>query len=123
MLTQGKGSGVENGYNWGIYNVLDGKYAEAVSNFGGEATYNKALAQMLNGSAESAIKTINESKEKESAQGFYLKAIANARLDKVGEMASNLKSAIDKDSAMKTKAANDKEFYKYKEDAAFTSLM
>ncbi|MBU2019340.1 MAG: hypothetical protein KJ941_06825 [Bacteroidetes bacterium] len=123
LLAQGKGSGAENGYNFGIYNVLDGKYAEAVSNFGSEPSYNKALATMLNGSPEAAIKTINESVDKETARGYYLKAIANARLNKAGEMASNLKTAIDKDSSMKAKAAKDMEFFKFREDSAFIALL
>lgn len=123
LFAQGKGAGAENGYNFGIYNILDGKYAEAISNFGSGASYNLALATMLNGSPESAIKTINESKDKESARGYYLKAIANARLDKAGEMAANLKNAIDKDSSMKAKAAKDMEFFKFREDSTFIALL
>ncbi|MCT4561416.1 MAG: tetratricopeptide repeat protein [Crocinitomicaceae bacterium] len=122
LLAQGKGSGAENGYNWAILNILDGKYAEAVSNAGGDASFNKALAQMLNGSAETAIKTINQSADKESAQGYYLKAIACARLDKAAEAAAILKNAISKDSAWKAKAAKDREFLKYAEESSFTAL-
>jgi len=123
LLAQGKGAGAENGYNLGILSILDGKYAAAISNFGSEATYNKALAQILNGSPETAIKTLNESKDKESAQGYYLKAIAYARLDKAAEMAANLKNAIAKDASYKAKAAEDKEFLKYAEDETFKSLI
>ena len=123
LFTQGKGAGSENGYNWGIINVLKGKYAEAVSNFGSDNTYNKALAQLLNGSAETAIKTINLSADKESAQGYYLKAIASARLNKDGEAVMNLKNAIAKDASYKAKAAKDKEFHKMKENSDFLSLL
>ncbi len=123
LLKQGKGSGSENSYNMGILNILDGKYAEAVTNFGSENTFNKALAQLLNESFEASVRTINGSADKESAQGYYLKAIAAARQDNAADAVSNLKSAIEKDGAMKEKAASDKEFLKMAEDANFTSLM
>ncbi|MFA7273309.1 MAG: hypothetical protein WC044_05535 [Crocinitomicaceae bacterium] len=122
LLLQGKGSGAENTYNMGIINVYEGKYAEAVSNFGAGDTYNKALAQILNGNAAGGIATINASADKESAQGYYLKAVASARQDKVSDVISNLQSSIAKDSAMKAKAKKDMEFLKFAENTAFTAL-
>lgn len=123
LLSQGKGSGAENSYNWGILNIYDGKYAEAVTNFGSENTFNKALAQLLNEQYEAAVRTINSSSDKESGQGFYLKAIAGARQEKAGDAISNLKSAIDKDAAWKAKAKKDKEFLMFAENSNFKSLI
>ena len=116
----GWGKGNEVNYNKGIIAIQNGKYADAVSNFGSENTFNKALAQLENGNADGAIKTIDASNEKESGQGYYLKAIANARMDKLDATVSNLKSAIAKDSNLKAKAAKDREFLKYEDNAALS---
>jgi tetratricopeptide (TPR) repeat protein len=123
LLMQAKGAGSEVTYNTGILNVQDGKYADAVSNLGAENTYNKALAQLLNGDAAAAIKTIDASVDKESAQGFYLKAIAAARQNKMENTVSNLKSAFAKDGSLKAKAAKDMEFLKYMKESAFSGLV
>jgi len=110
-------------YNKGILNIQDGDYASAVSNLGSDATFNKGLAQLLNGSPAETDKTINNSPDAESAQGFYLKAIAAARQDKLDLIVSNLKSCFAKDGAWKSKAAKDREFLKYAENAAFTGIV
>jgi outer membrane protein OmpA-like peptidoglycan-associated protein len=122
LLAQGKGSGAENNYNNGILNIKEGKYAEAVSNFGSNDTYNKGLAQILNGNAAGGITTINNSPDKETAQGYYLKAVAAARQDKIADVTSNLTKAIALDSSYKAKAKKDREFLKYAENAAFSAL-
>ena len=123
LLGQAKGAGQEVSYNWGILNIQDGKYADAVTNFGSEASFNKALAQLLNDSNAEAVKTINASADKESAQGYYLKAIADARDNKIDGVVSNLKSAFAKDGSLKAKALNDREFLKFAENAAFTGIV
>lgn len=123
LLGQAKGAGSEVSYNWGILNIQDGKYADAVGNFGSEASFNKALAQLLNGSAGDAIKTVDASKDKESAQGYYLKAVASARENKVDAVVSNLKNSFGKDGAWKAKAAKDREFLKFAENAAFSGIV
>ena len=123
LLGQAKGAGSEVNYNTGILHVQNGKYADAVSSFGSDNSFNKALAQMLNGDAAAAVKTVDASADKESAQGFYLKAVAAARQDNVDSVVSNLKSAFGKDGSMKTKALNDREFLKYAENASFTGTV
>ena len=116
------GSASETSYNKGVLNIQDGDYGDAVSNLG-DASYNKALAQLLNGNASAAVSTINNSVDKESAQGYYLKAIAAARQDQLNEIVSNLKSAIAKDGSYKAKAMKDMEFHKYAENAAFSAIV
>ena len=123
LLGQAKGAGQEVSYNWGICNIQDGKYADAVSKFGSEASFNKALAQLLNDSNAEAVKTINASADQESAQGYYLKAIADARDNKIDGVVSNLKSAFAKDGSLKSKALKDREFLKFAENAAFTGIV
>jgi len=122
LLLQSKGSGAENTYNMGIIKVYEGKYAQAVSDFGSGDTYNKALAQILNGNSAGGITTINNSPDKETAQGYYLKAVASARMDKVADVISNLQSSIAKDASMKAKAKEDKEFLNLAENTAFLGL-
>lgn len=123
LLGQAKGAGSEVNYNTGILHIQNGKYAEAVSAFGGDNSFNKALAQMLNGDAAAAIKTVDASADKESAQGYYLKAVAAARQDKVDAVVGHLKNAFGKDAAWKAKAAKDREFLKYAENATFTGVV
>jgi outer membrane protein OmpA-like peptidoglycan-associated protein/Flp pilus assembly protein TadD len=119
----GKGTSSEVNYNLGILNIQDGKYADAVANFGSDNSFNKGLAQMLNGNADVAVKTIDASADKESAQGYYLKAVAAARQNNVDAVVSNLKNAFGKDGGLKAKALKDREFLKYAENAAFTGIV
>ncbi|NVK65471.1 MAG: hypothetical protein HWE22_12845 [Flavobacteriales bacterium] len=117
------GSSSETSYNKGVLNIQDGDYDDAVSNLGSEATFNKALAQLLNGNPSAAVSTIDNSVDAETAQGYYLKAIAAARQDQLNELVNNLKSAIAKDGSYKAKAMKDREFLKYAENAAFTAIV
>ena len=123
LLGQANGAGSEVNYNKGILNIQDGKYADAVSNLGSDASFNKALAELLNGSAASVNGTIDASADKDSAQGTYLKAVAAARQDNLQGVVGSLTSAISKDASFKAKAAKDREFVKYFENASFTALV
>lgn len=123
LLGQAKGAGAEVNYNMGIINIQNGKYADAVTSFGADNSFNKALAQLLNGSADAAIKTVDATSDKESAQGFYLKAVAAARQDKTDAVVSNLKSAFGKDASLKAKASNDREFLGLADNAAFSGIV
>ncbi len=123
LLNQANGAGSEVNYNKGILNIQDGDYADAVSNLGSDASFNKALAELLNGSAASVNGTIDGSDDKDSAQGAYLKAVAAARQDNLQGVVGSLTSAISKDASFKAKAAKDREFVKYFENASFTALV
>ena len=123
LLNQSSGAGSEVNYNHGILDIQDGDYSSAVSNLGSDASFNKALAEMLNGNPGTASSTIDGSADSDSGQGYYLKAIAAARQDKLSEVVSNLKSAIAKDGSYKAKAAKDREFLKYFEDATFSAVV
>lgn len=113
----------EGTYNMGIINILLGKYSEAVSNFGSENTFNAALAKLLSGSFDAAIATIDASPDKESAMGYYLKAIIGARKNDASYMSTNLKNAVGKDASLKMKAREDKEFHKFKDNADFKAIV
>lgn len=123
MLGQVKEKNTETNYNNAIISVYEGKYSSAVSGFS-NPSFNKALAQILMGRLDDASKTLTESKDKESADGYYLKAIIAARSNAgVDAVVSNLKSAISKDAKWREKAAKDREFIKFMEDATFKAAV
>ncbi len=117
------GSGPEVGYNMAIVHVKNGNYEDAVDNMGSDKSFNSALAQMLNGDNEGALNTIEASDDKETADGYYLKAVIGARTGNADLMTKNLKAAIGKDGKLKAKAKKDAEFTKYKDDANFTGIV
>jgi len=121
MFSAASGAGAEVNYNKGIVAVKQADYSDAVSKFGSENTFNSALAKVLNGDNEGALKAIEASEAKDSAEGYYLKAIIGARTANKELMNNNLKSAIAKDSNLKTKAMNDAEFLKFRTDADFAA--
>lgn len=116
-------AGPDVSYNMGIINIQDGDYASAVNNFGANKTFNVALAQLLNGNPDAAMSTLDASSEKDAAHTYYLKAIIGARKGQADVMINNLKTAIQKDSSYKTKAQNDAEFIKYRENADFKAIV
>ncbi len=117
------GGAAETKYNMGILDVRNGKYADAVSNFGDYKGHNKALAQLLAGSPGAVKETIDASNEKEMAYSYYLKAVAAARANNNADVLSNLKTAIEKDGALKAYAKDDAEFVKLRAETGFTSLV
>lgn len=123
LLAEASGAGDEVDYNKGILAIQDGKYEDAISNFGGEASFNKALAQLLNDQEVEAQKTIDASDASETAKGYYLKAIIAAHNDKLKDVVSNLTSAFAEDASLKQKAVKDREFIKYAKNAAFSSIL
>ena len=123
LLAKASGAGAEGNYNKGIISIVEGNYADAVSNLGEVKSFNKALAQVLNKDFEGAKATLEASEDKVSAQGFYLKAIIASRTDKADDAVANLKSAIEKDASFKAKAAKDREFLKLAANTNFAALI
>ncbi len=123
LFNEADGSGDEVNYNKGIINIQDGDYDDAASNLGDDASCNKALVQVIQDNAAGAIETIDNSDDAETAQGYYLKAIAAAKSDDLKKIVDNLKNCFAKDASYKAKAIKDREFIKYLENAAFTAIM
>lgn len=115
-------AGPEVKYNMGIINIILGDYASAVTNFSNEATFNSALANLLNGNTDIALKLLDKSKN-DDAIVYYLKAIAGARTDNSDLLINNLKIAINKDASLKEKAKKDAEFIKYRDNADFQAIV
>jgi tetratricopeptide (TPR) repeat protein/outer membrane protein OmpA-like peptidoglycan-associated protein len=118
-----KNSLAEAKFNSGYFSIKKGKYAEAINSMKGGNSFNLALAQLLNGKSDEAIKTLDGCTVKETAEWFYLKAVANARLNNVDGTVSNLKSAIAKNASLKEKAGKDKEFRSFTSNSSFSSLI
>jgi Flp pilus assembly protein TadD len=118
------GAGKEVNDNLGIVKIMQGQYETATKYFAGETqnTANKALAQLLNGDNNGALRTLNEAPV-ESARIAYLKAIIAARTAKTNMMYESLGNAIKKDGAYKILAKTDLEFAKYFEDQNFKLLV
>jgi tetratricopeptide (TPR) repeat protein len=115
-------AGPEVSYNMGIIEIQNGNYGAAVGDFGSANTFNSALAKLLNGNADGAMSTIDNSTEKDAALSFYLKAVAGARQGKADVMNTNLKVAIQKDASFKQMAKDDAEFIKFRDNADFKTM-
>lgn len=106
----------------GTLYVLKGDYAKAKSSFGSEATNNAALLQILNADYNGARRTL-ASVATPNAMTSYLGAVIGARTNDRDAVYNNLKAAVAKDSALKTKAVKDIEFSKFAEDQTFQSIV
>jgi len=116
------GGAAETKYNMGILEVRNGKYSDAVNDFGSYNGHNKALAQLMAGNPGAVKETIDSSNEKEMAYSYYLKAVGAARQGNNSEATANLKTAIEKDNALKAYAKDDAEFIKLRDDSAFNGM-
>ena len=114
---------MEVNHNKGIVNIRDGKYGDAVSNFASENSFNSALAKVLSGNNDGALTTIDASPEKEDALSYYLKAVVGARKGAADLLILNIKIAINKHASLKTKAKEDLEFFKFRDNADFKALV
>lgn len=117
------GAGKEVKENLGILKIKQGDYDTAVKYLNEESTSyaNRALAQLLNGDNNGALKTLNAAPA-ESGRIAYLKAIVYARTAKASQMYEALVNSMKKDPAYKTIAQNDLEFAKYADDQNFKLL-
>lgn len=122
-LNKAKSAGPEVSYNLGLIDIQDGKYADALTNFGTAKSFNVGLAKVLSGDLDAAAGVIDASSEKEDALSYYLKAIIGARKGNKDMLINNLRTATQKDPSLKTKAKTDVEFLKYRDDADFTGIV
>lgn len=109
-------------YNLALTQVQTGDYRSAVNNFGGSETVNAALGHALNGNATKAW-TVVDAATKESANDFYVAAVIAARANNAEAMVKNLRTAIEKDAALKAKALKDLEFRNFITNEGFAALV
>ena len=116
------GAGDEVNYNKGIVAIKSGDYAAAVNYFGQCNCVNAALANVLAGNNNEALKKLN-AENKECPMSYYLKAVIGARTNDANAVMSNLSKACAMDASFKQLAATDMEFAKYFENSDFTSIV
>jgi len=109
-------------YNLGVLCIKEGKYAEAVQKFGATASYNKSLAQVMNGQTKESISTINNVNSQEAFY-FYLKAVEYARDNDKTQCINNLRQAISKNANLKEYAKDDIEYRALFNDEDFKSVV
>lgn len=109
----------------GSIQLMQGNYEAANASFVNSAkseavTFDSGLASLLAGDYDAAKSTLSEvaNSEKYGAEANYLIAIASARSNKAGDVATSLKAAVAKDPSLKDKAINDLEFVNYTDAVA-----
>ncbi|MGD1847352.1 MAG: hypothetical protein ACFB10_18325 [Salibacteraceae bacterium] len=123
LLSSATAAGNDVNYNLGILDIIGGNYSSAVSNMSGAQTFNAALATLMSGNADGALNIVDQSDDKSTAAGYYLKAIAGARKSNKDLVINNLKAAFAKDATLKAKAKVDAEFLAYRGDNDFDTLL
>ncbi len=116
-------AGPEVNENMGIIDIRNGDYSSSVSHYGNTNSFNAALAKLLNGDKDGAMSTIEASPDAETANGLYLKAVISARKGDGSGAVNYLKKSIASNPAMKSMAAEDREFIKLFNDATFKATV
>jgi Tfp pilus assembly protein PilF len=109
-------------YNMGIVSIARAEYDKAVQLFGECTRPNAALAKILAGDNNGALKVL-ESSEDNTAIVDYLKAVVGARTAKENLLTESLAAAIAKDASLKAAAKSDLEFAKYFENPKFKEIV
>ncbi len=120
----GKAAGTSADLNaaMGTYYTMKGDYQNAKNAYGNAATNNAAVQQILDEDYAGARQTL-ANVQKPNATTAYLAAIVGARTNDREAVYANLKTAIEKDPAMKDKAQKDIEFAKFAEDENFLAIV
>ncbi len=123
LFTSAMGAGDAVNYNLGIIKIKQGDYTAAVNYFGNKASFNAALAQLLNDDVSKCLATLGEMGDTKCAKVDYLRAVAGARAGRDEVVFNNLSAAIAKDAKWKDYAKKDAEFLKYAANEAFVKIV
>jgi len=109
-------------YNLGIVAIQKGDYQKAVALLKtAECNHNTALSQMLANELDAALKNMKCAPE--NPKTYYNLAVYGARTNNAQMIYDNLGKAVEKDSSLKQKAKDDREFLKYFEEEAFKAIV
>jgi Tfp pilus assembly protein PilF len=122
LFSAASGEGPQVDYNMGIVSILRAEYDKAVQYFGECTKPNAALAKILAGDNNGALKTL-EASEAECPMVDYLKAIVGARTAKENLMLESLEAAVEKEPSLKAEAKKDLEFAKYFDNPKFKEVV
>ncbi len=122
MFEAARAQGVDADYNIGVMDIRGGAYDSALSNFANyTCKYNVALAQLMAGNESNAVNTLNCATE--CGHVAYLKAVIGARNNDAAALYSNLRRAIELNSAMAEIAREDREFIEYFAESEFQDIV
>jgi Flp pilus assembly protein TadD len=116
------GAGDEVNYNLGIVSIKKANYDQAVKYFRNYQDVNSALAKMLTGDNNGALRDL-EAFDQRDAKKEYLKAVIGARTARENLLFDSLKAAAEMNPEMKEKAKTDLEFAKYFNNSSFQSIV
>jgi tetratricopeptide (TPR) repeat protein len=117
------GAGKEVDYNLGIVSMKKADYDQAVRYYSDFQDVNTALAKILTGDNNGALKDLEAFERPNCFMKEYLKAIIGARTARENLLFDSLKAAVEYNPGMKAKAKTDLEFGKYFNDQRFTSIV
>ena len=126
ILSRAAAKGADVSYGMGILAIRKGNYADAVGlmNKSGKKDFNVALAQLLNGDANTAKSILdNMNPEEMTWQCYYLRAIIGARANDLDMLTTNLTRAVQKSSECRSKSKEDIEFMKFWTNPAFEAAI
>lgn len=105
---------VEYGEAMGALQTRLGQYEKACASFGDLKTNNVAVAQICAGRLDDARKTLSAVADKDGMT-YYLQAIVAARTNDAAGVSTNLKKAVELNSALRATAQTDLEFAKFQD--------
>ena len=117
------GSGDEVNYNLGIVSIKKAEYDKAVRYFSKYEDVNSALAKMMAGNNNGALRDLEAFDMPDCYTKEYLKAIIGARTAKESLLFESLEAACKINPDMKAKAKTDMEFARYFENPRFKEIV
>ncbi|MEN8117826.1 MAG: hypothetical protein ABFS16_12645 [Bacteroidota bacterium] len=117
------GAGDEVNYNMGIVSVKKAEYDKAVKYFSKYQDVNTAVAKMMAGDNNGALKDLEAFDVPNCFMKEYLKAVIGARTAKESMLFDSLKAACDIKAEMKAVAKTDMEFAKYFDNPKFKEIV
>ncbi len=122
LLGQASGAGNAVNYNSAIIAIKNNDYEKAAKLLTGTNTVNEALAKVMSGDADGALKAL-ENTDCECWKVSYFKAIVAARMAKETSVYTNLKDVITSNPDAKELIATDIEFVQYFEKSEFKNIV
>ncbi len=123
LLGAASGAGEEVNYNLGMVSVKKANYNQAVRYFNDFQDTNTALAKILNGNNNGALRDLENFERPNCFMKEYLMAVIGARTAKENLLFDSLKEAVSINPDMKEKAKTDLEFAKYFNNPRFTEIV
>ncbi len=117
------GAGDEVNYNLGIVSIKKANYDQAVKYFSDYQDVNSALAKLLTGDNNGALRDLEAFEMENCFMKEYLKAVVGARTARENLIFDSLKAAVEINPEVKEKAKTDLEFAKYFNNSQFQQIV